>query len=207
MELHRDLSITQKSAWHLPHRNKEAMAIQRNGPLDGPVEVDETFFGSKRRIMRASQRKGLEGRGPIGKSAVVGMKDRTGNTGRVKLVRNTAAETLQGLVVDNTEAFAIVCTVNAAVHHNLVYYHEGVKQTIPAYPRGRAHTNGVKSYLSAMKRAQNRSLNRPNSEHLNHYIGEFVRIHNVRELDTLEPMVTLARRMDHKRPKYQDLIT
>ena len=45
MKLHRDLSITQKSAWHLAHRIREAMAIQGNGSMTGPVEVDETYFG------------------------------------------------------------------------------------------------------------------------------------------------------------------
>ena len=43
-------------------------------------------------------------------------------------------------------------------------------------------------------------------KHLNRYVGEFVSKHNVRELDTLEQMATLARGVDHNRLKYQDLI-
>ena len=42
MKLHRDLKITQKSAWHLAHRIREAW---NSGDLEqfvGPVEVDET---------------------------------------------------------------------------------------------------------------------------------------------------------------------
>lgn len=41
MKLHRDLGITQKSAWHLAHRIREAWGDQQEVFL-GPVEVDET---------------------------------------------------------------------------------------------------------------------------------------------------------------------
>lgn len=37
--------------------------------------VDETYVGGKRRNMHNSQRKELEGRGTVGKVAVVGAKD------------------------------------------------------------------------------------------------------------------------------------
>ena len=53
MKLHRDLEITQKSAWHLSHRIREAMK-RKQSPFSGPVEVDETFIGGK-------EKKGLRG--------------------------------------------------------------------------------------------------------------------------------------------------
>ncbi len=137
MKLHRDLSITQKSAWHLVHRIREAMAIQENGPMSGPVEVDETYFGGKRRTMRTRQRKRLEGRGPAGKIAVVGVKDRASNTVRAKVVPNTTAETLQGFVVDNADAFATLYTDDASAYQNLPYHHESVKHSISEYVRER----------------------------------------------------------------------
>ena len=206
MKLHRDLSITQKSAWHLAHRIREAMAIQGNGPMSGPVEVDETYFGGKRRNMRASQRKGLEGRGSVGKTAVVGMKDRASNMVRAKVVPNTTAETLQGFVVDNADAFATVYTDDASAYQSLPYHHESVKHSVSEYVRGQAHTNGVESFWSNLKRAHKGTFHKFSPKHLNRYVGEFVSKHNVRELDTLEQMATLARGMDHKRLKYQDLI-
>ncbi|MCY4237211.1 MAG: IS1595 family transposase [Rhodospirillaceae bacterium] len=47
MKLHRDLDVTQKTAWHLAHRIRETW--NDNIPLfAGPVEVDETFMGGKR---------------------------------------------------------------------------------------------------------------------------------------------------------------
>ena len=77
MKLHRDLNITQKSAWHLAHRLREAR-IEYQGLFSGPVEVDETYFGGKRKNMSNTKRKEAAklGRGTAGKTAVVGAKDR-----------------------------------------------------------------------------------------------------------------------------------
>ena len=48
MKLHRDLDITQKSAWHLAHRIRETWDTATDGGrFEGPVEVDETFVGGK----------------------------------------------------------------------------------------------------------------------------------------------------------------
>ena len=43
-KLHRDLSITQKTAWHLAHRIRETWKDNQGDFLE-PVEVDETFVG------------------------------------------------------------------------------------------------------------------------------------------------------------------
>ena len=73
MKLHRDLNINQRSAWFLAHRLRVALA-KKGGVFKGPVEVDETYFGGLRKNMSKSKRKELTfaGRGPAGKTAVVG---------------------------------------------------------------------------------------------------------------------------------------
>ena len=75
MKLHRDLDITQKTAWHLAHRIRESW-VRESTAFAGPAEADETYFGGKRANMSKSKRKGLKGRGAAGKTAVVGVKDR-----------------------------------------------------------------------------------------------------------------------------------
>ena len=45
MKLHRDLGITQKSAWHLAHRVRRAWQAD-SVRFSGPVEADETFVGA-----------------------------------------------------------------------------------------------------------------------------------------------------------------
>ena len=47
MKLHRDLGITQKSAWHLAHRIREAWGALEEEPFEGPIEADEAYFGGK----------------------------------------------------------------------------------------------------------------------------------------------------------------
>ena len=81
MKLHRHLDISQKAAWFMIHRIREAWMpdADEGGPYDGPVEVDETYVGGKRKNMSNAQRKEQTGRGTVGKTAVVGAKDRATN--------------------------------------------------------------------------------------------------------------------------------
>ena len=74
MKLHRDLGITQKSAWFMLHRIRQAYEVAAP-MLDRPVEIDETFVGGKEQNKHDS-RKLKAGRGTVGKSVVACMKDR-----------------------------------------------------------------------------------------------------------------------------------
>ena len=47
MKLHRDLGITQKTAWFMLGRIREAWIEAADLVLDGTVEVDETFIGGQ----------------------------------------------------------------------------------------------------------------------------------------------------------------
>ena len=57
--------------------------------MAGPVEVDETCVGGNRRNMSASKRKQMAGRGTVGKTTVVGMKDRETSAVAAKVVSGT----------------------------------------------------------------------------------------------------------------------
>ena len=82
MKLHRDLNITQSSAWFMKHRIREGLASETRRMFSGPVEVDEAYFGGKRKNMSNAKRATLTGRGPKGKQAVVAAKDRETKQGR-----------------------------------------------------------------------------------------------------------------------------
>lgn len=71
MKLQRDIGVSQPTAWFMLHRIRKAWGGEGEGPFDGPVEVDETYFGGKRRNMSNQQRRELAresaGRGAVGK--------------------------------------------------------------------------------------------------------------------------------------------
>ena len=96
MALHRDLGITQKTAWFRAQRLRTSM-FRDGRPFSGPVEVDGTYMGGKRKNMPKSKREEMTGRGAVGKTAVVGAKDRASNKVTAKAVTSTDKETLLGL--------------------------------------------------------------------------------------------------------------
>ena len=89
MKLHRDLKVTQKTAWFMLMRLREAWSDEPSAPFAGPVEVDETYIGGKRRNMPKDKRAKQKGRGAVGKAIVVGAKDRATNTVSATVVPGT----------------------------------------------------------------------------------------------------------------------
>ena len=211
MKLHRDLDITQKSAWLLAHRLRDGLSqsyIGRDTLFAGPVEVDESYFGGKRRNMSNAKRKELEGtgRGAVGKTAVVGAKDRATNRVSAKAVASTDADTLQGFVKENADPDATVYTDDASAYDSLPFDHDTVKHSFSAYVKGDVHTNGIESLWSMLKRAHKGTFHKFSPKHLDRYVQEFAGRHNVRDLDTIEQMQSLRSGMEGKRLKYKALI-
>ena len=127
MKLHRDIGVTQATAWFMLHRIREAWSdADDRGSFSGPVEVDETYFGGKRRNMSNAKRAELAGtgRGPVGKTAVVGAKDRATNQVTAQVVRSTNKETLQGFVKDHADSEATVYTDDASAYASLPFKHQ-----------------------------------------------------------------------------------
>ena len=102
MKLSRDLGVKQQTAWFMLHRIREAWAVDGDDQFDGPVEVDEVYMGGLRENMSLSKRKALReagmGRGPVGKTVVVGVKDRDSNEIRAEVVARTDGATLKGFI-------------------------------------------------------------------------------------------------------------
>ncbi|MXW46341.1 MAG: IS1595 family transposase [Gammaproteobacteria bacterium] len=204
MKVYRELGITQKTAWFLTQRIREGF-MKGTKSMVGPVEVDETYVGGKRGNMHASRRKKFEGRGTVGKTAVVGVKDRDSNTVTAKVVRNTDAETLQGFVVDNAEPDAMVYTDDAKAYKGLPN-HETVSHSVGEYVREQAHTNGIESFWATMKRGYKGIYHKMSPKHLDRYVKEFAGRHNVRDADTLEQIAVLSGGLVGARLRYKDLI-
>ena len=209
MKLHRDIGVSQRAAWFMLHRIREAWGEDGDEePFDGPVEVDETYFGGKRKNMSNAKRKELAGtgRGAVGKTAVVGMKDRDTNQVRAEVVTETDAETLQDFVEENTEEDATVYTDDAAAYRGVERDHEAVRHSVSQYVRGQAHTNGIESFWSMLKRAHAGTFHKISPKHLDRYVREFAGKHNHRDSGTLVQMRDTVARMVGRNLLYRDLV-
>ena len=205
MKLHRDLGITQKSAWHLAHRLRQAFG-EDGGTFDGPVEADETYIGGKRKNMHAAKRRELKGRGSVGKTAVAGVKDRETKRVSARVVGSTDGPTLQSFVAEHAAPGATVYTDEARAYEGMPFDHEAVRHSVGEYVRDQAHTNGMESFWSMLKRGYVGTYHKLSPKHLDRYVTEFAGRHNTRDRDTRDQMVGLVAGMDGKRLRYADLI-
>ena len=166
--------------------------------------MDETFIGGKERNKHESK-KARTGRGTIGKAIVAGAKDRATGKVSAEVVDDTRRHTLQGFVFSNTAPGAAVYTDEHSAYDGL-RNHTAVKHGAGQFVNGMAHTNGVESFWSLLKRGYHGTYHKMSVKHLNRYVGEFSGRHNSRGSDTLSQMYLMARGMDGKKLRYKDLI-
>ena len=204
MKLHRDLGVTQRTAWHMLHRIREAYD-EVNELFDSEVEVDESYFGGKEANRHARKKKHL-GRGTIGKTAVAGLKDRKTNKIHAEVVSNVNRKTMHKFVIENTTEGTLIYTDEASVYEGVPRYHIPINHSVGEYVRGQAHTNGMESFWSMVDRGYMGIYHHMSPKHLHRYICEFQGRHNDRPLDTIDQMEEMVRNMESKRLRYQDLI-
>ncbi|MDE0267877.1 MAG: IS1595 family transposase [Acidimicrobiaceae bacterium] len=171
VQLAKEIGVTQKTAWFMLHRIREAMTY-RGGLLGNTVEVDETYFGGRERNRHASEKTGL-GRGPAGKTAVVGLKEHGGSVKAFTAARTDRSH-LSAVIVENVRRGATLYTDGNPGYNGLRgYAHRAVSHSSGEYARGVVHTNSIESFWSLLKRAYVGTYHYLSPKHLQRYVDEF----------------------------------
>jgi transposase-like protein len=182
-QLHRTLGVTYKTAWFMSHRIREAMGEhpEDQGPLGStgtPVEVDETYWGNKKRarVPRAQNRSFHDA------MKVVTLVERGGKA------RSFQYETIHGGVL--REALRKHIAASATVHtdesgfykplYRIFAKHETISHRKGEYSRNGVTTNTVEGYFSILKRGLVGTFHHVGEQHLFRYMKEFDFRYNTR---------------------------
>jgi len=194
LQLSKEIGITQKSAWFMLHRLREACGNKLE-KLRGIVEVDESFFGGLEKNKHESK-KLKKGRGTAGKKAIIGMRERGGRTVAMP-IENTSVKTIQNAIYANVEVGSTLYTDEHSAYQDfnesLFFQHDSINHSSHEYVRGSVNVNSIESVWAVMKRGLYGVYHHAEDKHLGRYAREFafrlnqgnVKRHTIQRLDSL----------------------
>lgn len=219
-ELGRALGISQKAAWFMLHRIREALKEPKfgKGKIGGSgseVETDETFVGGKIQNMHKGRKLRYNAMGGVygGKTIVHGALDRNLRKVRATVVPNVKRETLQDAILKNVKFGTRVYTDDAVAYMDGLqqnFVHDVVNKT-EAYVRGQVHVNGMENFWSLLKRGLKGTYVCVEPFHLARYVDEQVFRFNHRKhednskMTDAERFAQAMRQIVGRRLTYSDL--
>jgi transposase-like protein len=209
LQLAKEIGVTQKTAWFILGRLREACGGP-DGPLDklrGEIEIDECFVGGIEGNKHESK-KLHAGRGSVGKLAVLGMRERGGRT-RAKVTEIRSLDNVHGEIHKNVEIGSQLYTDEHMLFNDLdglFFRHDAVNHSAGQYKNGAAHTNGIESVWAVLKRGLHGVYHHASKKHLFRYVDEFtfrlnegnVENHTLARLDSFVS-ATAGKRLTYER--------
>ncbi len=200
LQLAKEIGITQKSAWFVLQRLREACGNDLT-MLKGIVEIDEIYVGGIEANKHMRDRLGFKGAGTDKKTPIIGMRERDGQ-GRTRALplEGTGAISIQRTVRQNVEVGSTLHTDEYSAYKKLApdYKHESVNHSLDEYSRNGVTTNGIESVFAVMRRGLHGVYHKASKKHLARYVNEFawrlnegnVQRHTLQRLDSFIAAVT-----------------
>lgn len=208
MKIHRDLNVTQKTAWFMLHRIRDTLVRMMEDVVDAPVEIDETYVEGKESNKHADKKLNA-GRGTVGKTAVAGAKDRTTGQVRAEVLSDTAESTLRRFVKETVSGEDQLFTDEHKSYqrppNRTIVNHSTVEWVRLTDLNDLVHTNGLESFWSIFKRAFDGTIHKMYNSHLNRWVQQFAGKYSVRDFDTIDQLTQVAALLASRRPMHKDL--
>ena len=204
MQLSKELNTRQDTAWYMLHRLRVACGPKRMKALRGSVEIDECYLGGSEPMKHTDKR---SKRGSYAdKQMVLGMRERGGRTFAIP-IKTRDMDTLQGAVHKFVWPTATIYTDENPTYRGVAQDHRTVNHSAKEYVRGMAHTNGIESVWSVLKRGFNGTYHHWSKKHCRAYVNEFTfRLNEGNcERDTQDRLDDLFRAMVGKTITYREL--
>jgi transposase-like protein len=199
-QLERELGVTYKTAWRMFHLIRNELMYQDDSPLNGAVEMDETFVGGKRRAFggdsrrdthgkAANPKRGSGGRPPVGhptKRPVFGIVERGGGHVRAWHVDDVKTTTLLPHIMKHVMPESVVYTDEYASYRALGrngFDHRTIRHNDGVYVSGDVHTQTIEGFWSLVKRGLSGTHHMVSAKHLQGYLNEYAWRYNNRDED------------------------
>ncbi len=199
-EVERRYGVTIKTAWHMLHRIRKAMAGGERlvTTMRGTIVSDETWYGANPKWMHRNQRPGRSG--VSFKTPVLALVNATTGEVRSRVLPTVTGATLRKVISEQVDmADSQLWTDEAKWYMETgreFLAHRTVNHALYQYVCNGVTTNQAEGYFAQLKRSITGTHHHVSKVHLHRYLGKFDFRYSTCRMSDYGRMRTLARQME-----------